>query len=81
MKDSDVSNTVKITCPSLPPAVSLNQQPSYKKGSVTIAWERPPGAESTPFGEEVIYYRYDHAVIHSELSINNPYSAEFLKIY
>ena len=58
VKDSDVSNTVKVTCPSLPPNVSLNQQPSYKKGTVTVAWDRPPGSESAPFGEEILYYRY-----------------------
>lgn len=56
--DSDLSNVIKVTNPAVPPPVSLAQQPSYKQGTVTLAWERPAGMENAPFGEDIIYYRY-----------------------
>ncbi len=53
--NSDPSNTVQVTCPARAPAPHVTQQPSYKKGSVTIAFEKPTG--NVPHGEDIIFYR------------------------
>ena len=55
--DSEPSNMINVTCPSTPGAPHITQQPSFKKGTMIVAWERPGGMDHAPFGEDVIYYR------------------------
>jgi len=57
--DSEPSNVINVTCPASPPSPHITQQPSFKKGTIIVAWDRPPGMEHAPYGEDIIYYRYD----------------------
>ena len=57
MGDSEPSNTILVYCPPKPPAPSISQQPSHKKGTVTVAWERPQGFEHANYGEDIYFYR------------------------
>ena len=54
---SEPSNTIKVICPHQPPPPPIGQQPSYKKGSVIVAWDKPPGTDSVPYGEDIVFYR------------------------
>ena len=53
--NSEPSNTLQVTCPTQPAPPHIVQQPSYKKGSVTIAFEKP--SNNVPYGEDIIFYR------------------------
>ena len=55
--DSRPSDIVKVMCPSIPPAPTVTQQPSYKAGSVVLAWDRPAAMEHISHGEDIIMYR------------------------
>ena len=54
--NSELSNTLQVTCPTQPASPHIVQQPSYKKGSVTIAFEKP--SDNVPYGEDIIFYRW-----------------------
>lgn len=56
--DSQPSNVIKVTCPHKPMVPLITQQPSYKQGSVLIAWEKPPGSEHAAHGEDIVFYRW-----------------------
>lgn len=56
--ESEPSNAVRVSCPPRPPPVLVQQQPSYRKGSVIVGWEKPNAGEHVPYGEDIIMYRY-----------------------
>ena len=51
-QESNPSKTIHITCPRRPPAPTVSQQPSYKRGCVLLAWDKPRGHPDT--SEETI---------------------------
>lgn len=51
-QESNPSKTIHITCPRRPPAPTISQQPSYKRGCVLLAWDKPRGHPDT--SEETI---------------------------
>ena len=55
--NSPPSNAIKVTAPHKPPAPHLTEQPSYKKGAVIVAWDKPEGTEHMPYGEDIVSYR------------------------
>ena len=55
--DSELSNTVRVTCPAKPPPPAISQQPSYKNGTVMVGWDRPAGFEHATYGEDIGFYR------------------------
>ena len=46
-----------MTCPPKPPVPQAGQQPSYKRGSVIVGWEKPNAGQAVPFGEDIVFYR------------------------
>ncbi|XP_076447663.1 uncharacterized protein LOC143284653 isoform X3 [Babylonia areolata] len=42
-QESAPSKTIHITCPRRPAAPTISQQPSYKRGCVLLAWDKPRG--------------------------------------
>ncbi|KAL5013163.1 hypothetical protein ScPMuIL_007433 [Solemya velum] len=54
--ESEPSRTIHLTCPRRAPAVSISQQPSYKRGTVLIAWERPEGHTFATNEEDISLY-------------------------
>ena len=55
--NSEPSNSIRVSCPPRPPPVFVQQQPSFKKGTVIVAWEKPNSGEHVPYGEDVVMYR------------------------
>ena len=46
-QESAPSKTIHITCPRRPAAPTISQQPSYKRGCVLLAWDKPRGHPDT----------------------------------
>ena len=42
-QESAPSKTIHITCPRRPAVPTISQQPSYKRGCVLLAWDKPRG--------------------------------------
>ncbi|XP_012935394.1 uncharacterized protein LOC101845075 isoform X2 [Aplysia californica] len=55
-QESEPSQTLHISCPLRPPAPSISQQPSYKRGCVLMAWNKPTGHTYSSNDEAVTFY-------------------------
>ena len=71
---SEPSNTMHVVCPPRPPPPHVMQQPSYKKGTTIVAFEKPTSG-SVPYGTDIIMYRYEQLI----LSLKEPYDFDSLK--
>lgn len=71
--DSRPSNTINVTCPTIPGSPLIVNQPSYKKGVVVIAWDAPkPSVAGSPgSAANITYYTvYVDGVWHGEMKAN-----------
>ncbi|XP_059161356.1 uncharacterized protein LOC131944640 isoform X2 [Physella acuta] len=55
-EESESSPTLRITCPAVPPVPIVSQQPSYKRGSVLIAWTKPEAQDQRSNEETITFY-------------------------
>ncbi|CAH1782616.1 unnamed protein product [Owenia fusiformis] len=66
--NSGPSNIVKVSCPNCPPPPNISQQPSYKRGLVIIAWEKPESIGGSDKREDILYYNiYLDGAWHGEI--------------
>ncbi|XP_067685414.1 uncharacterized protein [Haliotis asinina] len=69
-QESEPSRTMHITCPRRPPAVVISQQPSYKKGCVLVAWDKPRYTHASNDEEISLYSIYIDGHWHGEVKAN-----------
>ncbi|XP_046358181.2 uncharacterized protein LOC124136325 [Haliotis rufescens] len=69
-QESEPSRTMHITCPRRPPAVAISQQPSYKKGCVLVAWDKPRYTHASNDEEISLYSIYIDGHWHGEVKAN-----------
>ncbi|GFN84346.1 fibronectin, partial [Plakobranchus ocellatus] len=55
-QESEPSRSVHITCPPRPPAPVISQQPSYKRGCVLMAWNKPGNLSISSNQEAITFY-------------------------
>ncbi|XP_041347758.1 uncharacterized protein LOC121367568 [Gigantopelta aegis] len=70
-QESEPSKTIHLSCPRRPPVVSISQQPSYKKGCVLVAWDKPHNFVSSSNEEAIsLYSIYVDSRWHGEVKAN-----------
>lgn len=69
-QESAPSKTIHITSPVRPPAPTISQQPSYRKGCVLIAWDKPNAYPEFTESTITSYSIYVDGNWHGEIKAN-----------